>query len=192
MLARKTKHRKEGKGLAGHQRHAPRERSNSPENAPFEVDIERAIDAWGDDVFRLALRRTGNKVDAEDVFQNVFVKLLDAKDRITSQRHLKAWLLRTAVNSSTDVLRKRGRNAPLESCEAMREYELTAEELTLHEAVDTLSQAQRTTVHLFYFEGYRTEEIAHITGETPSTVRSHLHRARKKLKICLEDGDSDE
>ena len=55
-----------------------------------------------------------------------------------------------------------------------------------------LSDAQRTAVHLFYFEGYRTGEIAAITGERPSTVRSHLRRARQALRLELEDRNGDD
>ena len=50
-----------------------------------------------------------------------------------------------------------------------------------------LSPKQRAAVHLFYYEGYSTAEIAEITGDAPATVRSHLHRARKALHIELED-----
>ncbi|WP_233789729.1 sigma-70 family RNA polymerase sigma factor [Eggerthella lenta] len=52
-------------------------------------------------------------------------------------------------------------------------------------ALARLTPQQRTAVHLFYFEGYATDEIAQITGERSGTVRSHLHRARKALKINL-------
>ena len=55
----------------------------------------------------------------------------------------------------------------------------------------TLSEAQRTAVHLFYFEGYSTDEIARITGERPATVRSHLHRARQALRLELERQNGD-
>ena len=52
-------------------------------------------------------------------------------------------------------------------------------------ALARLTPQQRTAVHLFYFEGYATDEIAQITGERSGTIRSHLHRARKALKINL-------
>ena len=90
------------------------------------------------------------------------------------------------------MLRKRGRSTSLEECTRTDDYGLTDEELALHDAVESLPLAQRTAIHLFYFEGYRTDEIASITGESPSTVRSHLHRARKALRIHFEDGGIDE
>ena len=57
----------------------------------------------------------------------------------------------------------------------------------LERALATLSPKQRAVVHLFYYEGYSTTEIAGIIGDAPATVRSHLHRARKALRIELED-----
>ncbi len=136
---------------------------------------------------KLALRRMGNMADAEDVFQSVFMRLHQNKERMNDEDHLKAWLLRTTMNCCYDILRKKKSSLPIEEARMVAEKEeATAQELDLHSAIDALPPAMQTVIHLFYFEGYATEEIAKITGEKPSTVRSHLHRARKALKISLK------
>lgn len=150
--------------------------------------FEHAIDNWGDTVLRLATVRLNSRVDAEDVYQTVFLKLFQANIRFRDEEHVKAWLLRVTVNCCNDIHRspwKKRRsefddtvagnlNAPVD------EGEIRDEELTL--ALASLTNKQRVAIHLFYFEGYATDEIAQITGERSATVRSHLHRARNTLR----------
>ena len=168
------------------------------------VALEGAMERWGDTVLRLATSRMGSVADAEDVFQTVFMRLLQSRDRFVDDEHLKAWLLRVTVNCCNDAHRSpwNKRRAELDDATAatLRASELDEpgqeppddafgsrdlERGDLTAALARLTPQQRTVVHLFYFEGYATDEIAQITGERPGTVRSHLHRARKALKINL-------
>ncbi len=158
----------------------------------FEVDVCEAVDVWGDTVLRMAARYMGNRHDAEDVFQTVFMRLLKFKDKIADEDHLKAWLIRVTLNCCYDELRKRRPTAELEESDAVEEMdEFSLSKTALERAIDGLAPAMKSAIHLYYFEGYSTEEIAEIFGEKPSTVRSHLHRARKALRISLE-GAADE
>lgn len=153
---------------------------------------------WGDTVLRLATSRMGSVADAEDVFQTVFMRLLQSRERFTDDEHLKAWLLRVTINCCNDVHRSpwSKRRAELDDAtlSTLRASELdepgreasddafgnrNLEPGDLAAALARLTPQQRTAVHLFYFEGYATDEIAQITGERSGTVRSHLHRARK-------------
>lgn len=167
------------------------------------VALESAVERWGDTVLRLATSRMGGIADAEDVFQTVFMRLLQAGEAFEDDDHLKAWLLRVTINCCNDVHRSPWlkRHAELSDATAATLRASTLDEpgsepddafaarnldrLDLTAALARLTDQQRTVVHLFYFEGYATDEIAQITGERPSTVRSHLHRARKALKINL-------
>ena len=157
------------------------------------VALEGAVERWGDTVLRLAVSRMGNAADAEDVFQTVFMKLLKSKSRIDDEEHLKAWLIRVTINCSYDELRKRKPTSALhETSVVFEDEEPRLSKTSLEKAIDSLvPPIRRTVIHLYYYEGYSTEEIAGITGEKPSTVRSHLHRARKALRISLE-GAGDE
>lgn len=168
------------------------------------VALESAMERWGDTVLRLATSRMGSIADAEDVFQTVFMRLLQSRERFTDDEHLKAWLLRVTINCCNDVHRSpwSKRRAELDDAtlSTLRASELdepgreapddafgnrNLEPGDLAAALARLTPQQRTAVHLFYFEGYATDEIAQITGERSGTVRSHLHRARKALKINL-------
>ena len=167
--------------------------SPSPARTASAAEVEAAIDRWGDAVLRLARSRMGNAADAEDVFQTVFLRLLQSAPRFADDEHAKAWLLRVTANCCNDAHRapwRRRRSAidedALSSIPAPEESGEEDERLDrLDAALARLSGKQRAAVHLHYFEGYSTDEVAKITGERPATVRSHLHRARKALRIEL-------
>lgn len=157
------------------------------------AEVEAAVSRWGDTVLRLARSRMGNAADAEDVFQTVFLRLFQSGARFADDEHAKAWLLRVTANCCNDAHRapwRRRRSAidedALSSIPAPEESGEEDERLDRLDAAHArLSGKQRAAVHLHYFEGYSTDEVAKITGERPATVRSHLHRARKALRIEL-------
>lgn len=154
--------------------------------------LTQAMAACGDAVYRLALCRLGSRADAEDVFQEVFLRLLRDTTAFEDEEHLKAWLLRVTANRCSDLRRTAWfrHTAPLEAlpdAAAPEREDYTA----LWQAVAALPARLRVPVYLHYVEGYGTEEIAQITGCRPASVRTRLHRARKQLKQILE-GDNDE
>ena len=140
--------------------------------------LSASIDRFGDSVYRLALCRLGSEADAEDVFQEVFLRLFKSNTDFNDNEHLKAWLLRVTIQRCNDfhraVNRRQSQNIPQDYSE-------------LWSAVNSLPDNQRTAVHLFYAEGYSTEEIAEVMDCQPSTVRTWLHRGRKELKTMLEE-----
>ena len=148
--------------------------------------LRAAMEAHGDAVYRLALCRLQNTADAEDVYQEVFLRLYRQDCTTWDAEHMKAWLLRTAVNRCADIGRFRLRHAavPLESI-----TELPAPEndgySALWAAVGALPVKFRTVVHLHYAEGYSTDEIAAMLRIPPATVRTRLRRGREKLKTIL-------
>lgn len=161
------------------------------------VRLEEAIERWGNAVYRLALCRTGNAHDAEDIAQMVFLGFYEKFEDADNQDHAKAWLLRSTVNRCKNLRKSswtskvvRMPNDKIAAFHAEADEPNVAprpESSPLSAALCALSEKQRTAIHLFYGEGYRTDEIAAITGERPSTVRSHLRRAREKLKKTLGD-----
>lgn len=160
-----------------------------PEPKRSETFLEDAMRQWGDMVLRLALSHLRNASNAEDVFQDVFLRLLDSTVEFNSNEHIKAWLLRVTINRCHDV----GRSAQRHPNEPLNETHATIEAPDLFasdvwEAVGELRFELRTVVHLFYVEGYSTDEIAQLVGCRPATVRTRLHRARTQLKHALGDG----
>ena len=154
--------------------------------------LRNAMEAHGDTVYRLALCRMQNPADAEDVYQDVFLQLLDQPDRDWDSEHMKAWLLRTTVNRCADLHRFRLRRPVLaleDIPELARPGDDRAEELW--DAVARLPEKLRTAVHLHYAEGYSTEEIAALLEVPAATVRTRLHRARHQLKDLLGGMDDE-
>lgn len=153
--------------------------------------LRDAMETHGDAVYRLALCRLQNTADAEDVYQDVFLRLFRSGSETWDSEHTKAWLLHAAVNRCTDVGRLRIRRGTV-SLESLTELPAPpdGEAAALWAAVGSLPPKFRTVVHLHYAEGYSTEEIAAILRIPPATVRTRLRRGREKLKIIL-GGDED-
>ncbi len=141
-------------------------------------------------VLRTALAMMKNMAEAEDVMQDVFLKLWEKHPAFESEEHEKAWLLRVTMNDC----KSRFRSVWWKRTEGLPDVlpAETPEERNLLEAVDELPFKYRQVIHLYYYEGYSTAEIAEITEQKPSTVRSLMKRAREKLKDALEGGDDGE
>lgn len=147
--------------------------------------LRTAMRDHGDAVYRLAVCRMQNRSDAEDVYQDVFLRLFQQPERQWDPDHLRAWLLRTAVNCCTDVHRRWKRHPVLALEELGEQAAEQSGGAELWAAVGQLPPAMRTVVHLYYAEGYQTEEIAGILRCPAATVRTRLRRARMKLKDLL-------
>ncbi len=154
------------------------------ETWPQVLSAEGAVERYADMVYRLALARTGAASDADDVFQEVFLRYCRRRPVFDSEEHRKAWLLRVTLNCakkhwSTAWMRK---TEPLTEALAPE----SPEETGLTEALSRLSPRYRTVVHLYYYEGYSAGEIGRLTGRRESTVRAQLARARARLSELLK------
>ena len=145
-----------------------------------------AMRLHGGAVYRLALCRTQNAADAEDVYQDVFLRFFQQETADWDSEHTRAWLLRATVNRCTDIHRFRLRR-PVLALEDIPELARPADDSAaeLWDAVARLPEKLRTVVHLHCAEGYSTEEVAALLEVPPATVRTRLHRARLKLKDLL-------
>ncbi len=159
-----------------------------------EQELSNAMKTHGDAVYRLALCRLQNAADAEDVYQDVFLRLLEQRTGGWDGERTKAWLLRAALNRCADLGRARKRRGAVsldEVPDMARPVDEAAAELW--DAVARLPEKLRTAVHLFYGEGYESGEIGALLGVPAATVRSRLRRARAELKNLLggfDDGKS--
>lgn len=141
-----------------------------------------------DMVYRIALNALGSAADAEDVTQNVMVRLYRADPDFESEEHAKRWLIRVAVNES-----KRFIGLPWKKREASLEEALNASAETdgprndLLRKVTGLPPKYRMPMYLYYYEGYSVKEIAELTGSKTSTLQTRLARGREKLREVLEE-----
>lgn len=155
-----------------------------------EHEAERLVEEYGDMVFRLAYAKTGNRQDAEDVTQEVFLRLLrKAPEHFNSGDHAKHRLLRVTLQRANDLFRARARRRelPLEAAEELKaqEREEPGETLT---AVMTLPEELRIPIHLYYYEDLSIAQIAQIMGKSEGAVKTRLSRARGKLRELLTKG----
>ena len=159
------------------------------------ITTEKAIDRYADMVYRLALSQMKNTTDADDLFQEVFVRLVSHIQDLESWEHVKAWLIRVTVNcakkhfgqywnKNVDFLEEPERLADTGGA-----YELP-EEHPVRAAVRELPPKYRSVIHLYYFEELTVAEIARLTGQKEATVKSQMHRAREMLKGLLNEGHS--
>lgn len=146
----------------------------------------RAVERWGDMVWRLALARTANVPDAEDVFQEVFLRFFRHEDQLQSDEHRKAWLIRCTVNRANSLLSSpwRRKTVPLEVAAQVGVEDQYRE---VYSAVLSLPARYRAVIHLHYFEGLSVAEIAGTLDLPEGTVKSQLSRGRAFLRDLLNE-----
>jgi len=149
-------------------------------------EAEQILDAYGNRILRLAYSYLHNMSDAEEVLQDTLMQFLKAAPVFQTEEHRKAWLLHVAGNLSKNRI----------DYNRVRDADELSEELTAEnredlrfvwEAVKALPVKYREVVHLFYYEGYSTAEVASVLHENEATVRSRLDRGREKLKQILKE-----
>lgn len=163
----------------------------------YQDDAEQVISHFSDMVYRLAVSNLHSRCDADDVYQDVFLKYMKEikKGKIfDSEEHLKSWLIRVTINCCKSLITSSWFKKNSELDENLRDDKNSFSDcgIDVHNALMQLPQKYRSTIHLFYYEQYTTEEIAEITGEKHSTVRTQLTRARKMLKEILKGDYPDE
>ena len=146
--------------------------------------IASLYEAYADDVYRLALGWLHCKHDAEDILQNIFVNLLD-KDIDLFPGSEKAWLLKCTANACKNHMNSFWKRN-IQPIDDNLEFQ-TNEDRFIWDAVGKLKPIYRAVIHLYYYEGYATGEIASLLGISQSAVSTRLMRARQQLKQELED-----
>lgn len=145
------------------------------------------IEKYADTVYRIALTRTNNKSDSEDIFQEVFLRITKKMPTFESTEHEKAWVIRVTLNCSNSLLTSSWRNKTQELEENIQ-FE-TKQRHDIYYEVAKLPSKYRTVIYLFYYEGYKINEISKILNTNESTVKTRLARAREKLKDNMSEGD---
>ena len=143
-----------------------------------------------DTVFRLAFSMLKSPADADDVTQNVLLRLYRTDYQFESDEHVRNWLMKVTVNECRKVWRR-----PFRSHENIDDY---AETLAfedpsyqdLFEAIMQLDRDKRTVIVLYYIEGYSIKEIAEILDVPAATIGTRLARARAKLAQYLKEEES--
>ena len=151
------------------------------------AEFSAAVERYQDTVYRAALHYFGNRQDAEDAVQEVFLRLYAAGKTFSSENYLRRWLLRVTVNVCKDALKSpwRKKRVYLDALPETPVFDEPAQR-ELYQAVMALPEKYRTVLNLFYYEELSVREIAEILETSPSTVTTRLSRARTHLKDRLE------
>lgn len=161
-------------------------KKGAKDNMLVEIDtndeIETIINKYSNMVFQLALAKTKSKEMAEDVFQEVFIKLIKKKRKFENKEHEKAWIIRVTLNCCKDLWNSAWvrHTVPLEE-----DYEnkITMDSnQDVYEAVMKLPEKYRIPIHLFYYEELSIAEIGMALKLNKNTVATRLKRAREILK----------
>ena len=146
-------------------------------------------------VYRISFHYFGNREDAEDVSQDVFVKLYSSNIKLESEEELKAWLIRVTTNVCHNYFRNpfRKRKTEIDEKEleniigtSSSEQEIVNRKVVM-DAVMSLPEHYRIIVYLFYYEEYSIGQISKILKIKETTIQTRLSRARGKLKTVLAD-----
>lgn len=148
---------------------------------------ENVIRFYSDMVYRLAFARTGTKYDADEVYQEVFLRFVRKQPVFRDEEHRKAWLIRVTINCAKkfwNASRKR-KTQPLEETIVFE----TQRDNTLYDELQQLPPKYREVIHLFYYEDMPLEEISRVLNRKNATIRTQLTRARAMLKNVLKEED---
>ena len=164
--------------------------SGPPEDGEHRLapDAARALRRHGDAVLRLACAYLHQRAEAEDVLQDALLQYLQKAPPFADEEHEKAWLLRVAANLCKNRLSYWKRHPQEELSEWLPAPQSEESGLTaVWDAVGALPARYRGVIHLYYYEGYTTVELARILGKKESTVRSLLARARERLRETMKE-----
>ncbi|MEZ3461879.1 MAG: sigma-70 family RNA polymerase sigma factor [Lachnospiraceae bacterium] len=142
---------------------------------------------YQDNLFAAAFNICQNAQDAEDVIQDTFIQYHTTKKEFENEQHIRAWLIRVAINKAKNVTRTFWRRNKISIEDYMETLTFeTPESADLFETVMQLPEKYRIVIHLYYYEDYAVSEIADILKLSESNVKTRLSRGRAMLRKELE------
>lgn len=154
------------------------------------LDYEKAVNNYATMVYRIAFSYTNSKYDAEDILQEVFLKLLQTNTDFSDEEHVKHWLVRVTINQGKNLHKSFWkRNVEVSEPGTFKPEWKEEKEQRLYEELQQLSGKYRVMLHLYYFEGYKIREIAQMFHMRESTVNTRIDRGRKLLREILEEDE---
>lgn len=160
------------------------------ERAYSTAEIEDMVKRYGNMIFRLALVKMKQKESADDIFQEVFVRLIKLRNRLENCEHEKAWMIKTTLNCCKDMWKsawvRRVVYEGLDSANA--DNNMIEKDDGIYTLVLKLPDKYRVIVHLYYYEEFNIKEIGDMLKMNSNTVSTRLKRAREILKKELVKG----
>ena len=155
--------------------------------------IQELVERYQNSLYAVAFNVCKNQQDAEDAVQDTFLQYYNSKKEFDSEQHIRAWLIRVAINKAKNINLTfwRKNKTSLEDYMETLVFE-TPESEHLFETVMGLPEKYRIVIHLFYYEDYSVREIGEILKISESNVKVRLSRGRTLLReILKEEWDDD-
>ncbi len=153
------------------------------------ISFRTTVLPLSDKLFRLALRITMNRAEAEDVVQDTLLKVWEHREEWEQINNLEAFAIATCRNRALDVMKRAGRNtekldemAHFSSQTPQEQLEADEQISLVNRLMDDLPEVQRTIMLLRDIEGKTYQEIAQTLDISETQVKVYLHRARTKIK----------
>ena len=152
------------------------------------LETQALAEQYRDRLFAAAFQVCGNAADAEDAAQEALLRYHLSDKEFENQEHIRAWLLRVAVNWAKNISRSFWRRNTLPLEEYMETLTFDCQESReIFREVMALPEKYRLVIHLYYYEDYSLEEIGRILGIRVSNVKVRLSRGRQMLKATLQE-----
>ena len=145
------------------------------------LQFEEVVKKYNKTVVSVCIMRLKNYDDAEDCFQNTFVNLYQSSPEFKDESHLKAWLIRVAINECNSYIRKNKKTLSLSDYENCA-VSFPEDDTDISWALLRLETKYRNVIYLHYCQKYKVAEIANILGKNQNTIKTLLMRGREKLK----------
>jgi len=156
------------------------------------IKTDVLVEKYKNPLYAAAFSICKNSHDAEDAVQESFIRYHSTDKEFENEEHIRAWLLRVAINQAKNIRRSLWRRAalPLEEYADSLPFP-SPKDRGLFETVMGLPEKYRIVLHLYYYEDYPVREIAAILSLTESNVKVRLNRARAMLREILKEGWSE-
>ncbi len=151
---------------------------------------EQAVRRYSDTVTKVCVMRLQSMADAEDCYQNTFIKLYYKSPDFTDEEHLKAWLIRVAIRECVSYIRKNRRIIPFDTPVERDAVLFDEDAADLSWALMKTPPKYREALYLYYVERYKVREVADILGKSENTVKTLLKRGRELLRAAYGGDDA--
>ena len=152
------------------------------------IEFDNIYEQYKNMVYRLAISYLKNPIDAEDIVQNVFLKLHKNLSKFDSEEYLKNWLIKVTINEcKTNLLSFYKRKVRLFINDEEESIKDNTKNKEVMNSIFLLPKQDRLIIHLYYYENYKVKEIAKILNMKENAVKQRLFRDREKLKDILKE-----
>ena len=157
--------------------------------------IDELITQYGKRLYGLCITLCSHKFEADDLYQETWLKVFNKIDKYDKEKEFEPWLSRICINIWKDLLRRKKLGMVFDNFSSPEEKEAVMEKAAadepkdygeLYDAIQTLPEKLRITVILFYFRDMDIKQTANVLKVPPGTVKSRLNKARNLLKDILE------